>query len=132
MSIKSKVTKQTLKEIEKITGHKLTLGRLVWAIRECDEISQIKFAKKLGISNQHLCDIEHERKSVSPGLAATYAKKLGYLPEQFIQLALQSIVDREGLKVSVEIEPQSKIESHLKFVPCKSNTCDPPFFETRT
>ena len=106
MSIKNEVTKQTLKEMEKVTGCKLTLGKLIWAIRECDEMSQVEFAKKLGISKQHLCDIEHERKSISPGLAATYASKLGYLPEQFIQLALQGIVDRDGLRVFVEVEPR--------------------------
>ena len=108
MSIKSKVTRQTLKKIEDITGHKLTIGRLIWAIREAEETSQIEFAKRLGISKQHLCDIEHERKSISPGLAATYASKLGYLPEQFIQLALQGIVDRDGLKVFVAVKPGLK------------------------
>jgi len=106
MSIKNEITKQTVKEIEQITKHKLTLGKLIWAIRESDELSQVKFAKKLGISKQHLCDIEHERKRVSPGLAATYANELGYLPEQFIQLALQSIVDHEGLRVFVAVEPR--------------------------
>jgi DNA-binding XRE family transcriptional regulator len=107
MTIKSEVTKQTLKNMEKITGCKLTLGKLIWAIRESDEMSQVEFAKKLRISKQHLCDIEHERKSVSPGLAAIYADKLGYLPEQFIQLALQGMVDRDGLKVFVTIKSQS-------------------------
>lgn len=105
MSIKSKTTQNTLKQIEKITGP-LTLGKLLWAIRDCDEISQVEFAKKLGISKQHLCDIECGRKSVSPSLAASYAKILGYSPEQFIQLALQNIVDRDHLNVIVNILPK--------------------------
>lgn len=106
MSIKNEITKQTLKDMEKIIGCKLTLGKLLWAIRECDEISQIELAKKLGISKQHLCDIERGRKNVSPGLAAIYADKLGYLPEQFIQLAFQDMADRDGLKISVTVEPK--------------------------
>jgi transcriptional regulator with XRE-family HTH domain len=84
MSIKSKKTKKTLKEIKNITKIQLSFGKLIWAIRKADELSQIDFATKLKISKQHLCDIEHERKSVSPKLASKYAKILGYSKEQFI------------------------------------------------
>lgn len=103
MRIKSKMTEQTLKEIEKITGTKLTLGKLIWAIRQGDNISQVEFAEKLNISRQHLCDIEHERKTISPRLAAEYAEILGYSAEQFIRLSLQDLVDRDGLNVQVDI-----------------------------
>jgi len=104
MTIKSKITKRTLKNVEKITGAKLTLGKLLWAIRQAEEKTQVDFAKKLDISKQQLCDIEHDRKSVSPKLAAEYAKKLKYSREQFIRLSLQDMLDREGLKVDVEIK----------------------------
>lgn len=103
MSIKSKTTQATLDKIEKITNTKLTFGKLIWAIRQSDEISQVDFAEKLNITKQHLCDIEHGRKSVSPKLAAKYAVILGYSKEQFIRLVLQDLVDREGLNVEVEI-----------------------------
>lgn len=103
MSIKGKMTEKTLKHIEKITGTKFTLGKLIWAIRQADEISQVDFASILKISKQQLCDIEHERKSISPKLAAKYAEILGYSKEQFIRLSLQDLVDREGLNVEVEI-----------------------------
>jgi transcriptional regulator with XRE-family HTH domain len=106
MSIKSKMTTKTLKEIAKITGGELTLGKLIWSIRECEEMTQVAFAERLGISKQHLCDLEHDRKSVSPKLAAYYAEILEYSQEQFIQLALQNTVDREGLKVRIEVEPK--------------------------
>jgi len=103
MSIKSKMTQKTLKSIEMITGAKLTLGKLIWAIRQSDDISQIDFAEKLQVTKQHLCDIERGRKAVSPKLAAEYAKILGYSKEQFIRLALQDLVDRQGLNVEVEV-----------------------------
>ncbi len=103
MSIKSKVTKKTLKNIEKITGTKLTIGKVLWAIRESDDISQVEFSETLKISRQHLCDIEHGRKSVSPKLAAKYAAILRYSKEQFIRLALQELVDRDKLNVQVEV-----------------------------
>jgi len=106
MSIENKTNKQTMKQIEKITGGKLTLGKLLLSIRECDEMAQVDFAEKLGCSKQHLCDIEHDRKSISPKLAANYAKVLGYSQEQFVRLALQNIVDRDGIKLVVEIRPK--------------------------
>jgi transcriptional regulator with XRE-family HTH domain len=108
MSIKSKMTKKTLMDIEKITGTKLTLGKLIWAIRQSDDTSQVDFAAKLKITKQHLCDIEHARKGVSPKLAAKYATILGYSKEQFIRLALQDLLDRDGLNVEVEIVTKSR------------------------
>ena len=106
MTIKSKMTAKTLKELEKITG-KLTLGKLIWAIRDADGISQIELAAKLDISKQHLCDIEHNRKMISPKLAAKYAEILGYSKEQFIQLALQDWVDRDQLNVHIDVSDDS-------------------------
>ena len=103
MNIKSNITEKTLKKFEKITGEKLTLGKLIWSIRKADDISQVDFAHTLKITKQHLCDIERGRKSVGPKLAAKYANILGYSEEQFIRLALQDLVDREGLNVEVEI-----------------------------
>lgn len=111
MSIKSKMTEKTLKNIEKITGIKLTLGKLIWAVRQADEIPQIDFAKKLKITKQQLSDIEHNRKSVSPKLAAKYAEILGYSSEQFIRLSLQDLVDRQKLNVHVEIT-KKKSQKH--------------------
>jgi transcriptional regulator with XRE-family HTH domain len=112
MRIKSKMTEKTLKDIEKITGTKLTLGKLLLAIREADNISQVDFAHKLKITRSHLCDIEHGRKSVSPKLAAKYAEILSYSKEQFIRLALQDLVDREGLNVQVEITAKGRRKYH--------------------
>ena len=106
------MTEKTLKDIEKITGIKLTLGKLILSIRQADETSQVDFANKLKITKQHLCDIEHERKSVSPKLAAKYAAILGYSKEQFIRLALQDLVDREGLNVQVEITSKGRRKNH--------------------
>lgn len=104
MNINSKITRNTLDKIEKITGGPLTLGKLIWAIRQSEEMTQVDFAEQLGISKQHLCDIEHGRKPVSPKLAAEYAVKLGYSEKQFIRLALQDELDRAGLPFEVEIK----------------------------
>ncbi|HEX4045194.1 MAG TPA: helix-turn-helix transcriptional regulator [Gammaproteobacteria bacterium] len=90
--------------LEKISGKKLTLGNLIWSIRTCDEISQIDFAEKLGVSKQYLCDLEHGRKSVSPKKAKEFAKKLGYSQEQFIVLAIQDALAHDGIYLKVEFK----------------------------
>ena len=104
MSTKKSVTDKSLALLESISGKKLTIGSLLWSIRECDEITQIAFADKLGISRQYLCDIEHHRRGLSPEMAAKFAKKLGYSEEQFIRLAIQDELDRVGLPFDVEIK----------------------------
>lgn len=105
MNINSKITLNTLKSLEKITGGPLTFGKLIWAIRQSEEMSQVDFAEKLAISKQQLCDLEHGRKTVSPRLAERYAEKLGYSKEQFIRLCLQDMVDRAGLELTVDVKP---------------------------
>lgn len=92
-----------IKALEKHVGP-LTLGKLIWAARRCDEIPQKEFAKKLGITKSHLCDIEKGRKSVSPERAVHFAKKLGYPPEQFVSLALQDLLRAAGLRYTVKLE----------------------------
>lgn len=108
MTIKSEMTSKTLKEIEKITGGKLTLGKLLYAIREADEVSQTEFAKKLRISKQHLSGIENGKTFVSAQLAAKYASLLGYSKEQFIRLALQDEIDRYHLGVEIEVYKKTR------------------------
>lgn len=89
--------------LESLIG-KLTFGNMLQSIRECDEVSSADFAKKLGISKSHLCDIEQDRKSVSPERAARFAKILGYSQEQFVRLSLQGLVDKGRLRLKVLVE----------------------------
>lgn len=93
-----------LQFLEKRAGGPLTLGRLLGAIRRGDEVSQAEFARMLGISRSHLCDIEHGRKAVSLPRALKFAKVLGYPSDQFVRLALQSMVDGAGLNLHVTVE----------------------------
>lgn len=104
MPTNNKKSAQTIKKLEAIIGEKFTLGSFLAAIREGEEMTQVEFAKLLGISKQNLCDVEHGRRIISPKAAVKFAKKLGYAPDQFIRLTLQDLVDREGLHVIVEIK----------------------------
>jgi len=97
------INKKAMKQLESISGEKLTLRGLLHAIREGEEMSQVAFAEKLGVSRQYICDIEHGRRFVSPKAAYQYAKKLGYSKEQFVRFALQDSLDNDGLPYMIEI-----------------------------
>ena len=100
----TKKSKESLDYIDSLTGGKLTLGSLLLSIRQCEEMSQVDFSKQLGISRQNLCDIEHHRRFVSPKMAAEYADKLGYSKNQFVRLCLQDLLDRDQLRMTVDIQ----------------------------
>jgi plasmid maintenance system antidote protein VapI len=99
----TKKKSEALKFLEEAAGRSLTLGGLLESIRLTEELSQVAFAKKLGVSASHLCDIEKGRKVVSPERAARFAKVLGRSREQFVRLSLQELVDEAGLKLRVEV-----------------------------
>jgi transcriptional regulator with XRE-family HTH domain len=100
----TKRTQETLHYLENLIGEKLTLGSFILAIRQGEELSQVKFAKMLGVSRQVLCDIERGRRIISPKKAAQYAELLGYSKKQFVRLCLQEMIDRDHLGLIVEIE----------------------------
>ena len=43
--------------LKKLTGTSLTFGEMLEAFRQSEDLSQTDFAKKIGISKSHLCDI---------------------------------------------------------------------------
>ncbi len=94
---------ETMRFLENVAGRPLTLGGLLESIRLSEEMSQAEFAKKLGISPSHLCDIEKRRKVVSPERAARFARILGRSEQQFVRLALQALVNEAGLKMKVDV-----------------------------
>jgi len=90
----------------------MTLGKFLAAIREGEGWSLEEMGKKLGISRAHLCDIEKERRVLSPERAARFAKVLGYSEVQMVQLALQDLVNKNGLHFLVDVKPAEKKERH--------------------
>jgi DNA-binding transcriptional regulator YiaG len=89
--------------LENAAGGPLTLGRLIAAIRQGEEMTQGEFAKMLDVTVSHVCDIETARKFVSPARAARFAKILRRSPAQFVRLALQDEVNEAKLKFHVEV-----------------------------
>lgn len=103
MTTNKKRKSKTVTFLEELTDGPLTFGRLIHAIRLGDELTQEVFAKKLGVSKAHICDVEKDRRLVSPVRAEAWAYQLGYSPEQFVELALQASLEKEGLKYKVRL-----------------------------
>jgi len=89
--------------LERIAGP-LTFGSYLEAIRLGEEWSQEEMGRRLHVSRAHLCDIEKGRRSPSPERAARFARTLGYSEAQFVQLALQQMIDSAGLKLAVAVK----------------------------
>ena len=88
--------------LEAITGP-LTFGGMLEAIRQGEGESLAEFAKRLDVSRMYLHDIEKGRRGVSLERAAAWATLLGYGRAQFIELALQQLVDAAKLDYRVAI-----------------------------
>ena len=104
----NKINRETIAFLESLAGTPFTLGSLLLAIREGEGSAQVEFAKKLGISRQNLCHIEHERRAVSPKMAARFAKILGYSEKQFIKLSLQNTLNKDCLGFFVDIKESNE------------------------
>lgn len=97
-------TSKTMRILEKFTGGRLTLGEALRAIRQCDEIKQVDFAKKLNVTKSYLSDLENDRKEVSPKKAAEFAKILHESEKQFVRLAIQDMLERQNLHYEVYLK----------------------------
>lgn len=92
-----------MKLLEELAGP-LTIGALLRAIRNGEELTLSGFAERIEISAQNLSDIERGRKGVSPERAARWAQLLGLSEAQFIRLALEDALRRKGLDYHVSLQ----------------------------
>ena len=91
------------KFLEKRSGGPLTFGKALRAVRTTIGLTQVEFAKKLGISKANLCDIEKDRRFVSADKAAEFSRRVGHPETVFIKLAIDDQLRRFGLKYKVEL-----------------------------
>ena len=91
----------TMKFLEGLMGGPLTFGAMVRSIRETDELTQEDVATKVGVSKQHVSDVEHGRRRVSIERAARWAEALGYPPAYFVRMVAQEEIDAVGVKLKV-------------------------------
>jgi transcriptional regulator with XRE-family HTH domain len=90
-------------KLEKTYGP-LTFGSLLKSFRQADDISQVEFAKKLGLSRQNVSDLESGRRIPSSKRASKIAKKLGLPETALIKLAIQDSLNKDGFKLEVNIK----------------------------
>jgi antitoxin HigA-1 len=88
---------------DSLRGHPLTFGEALAAMRHVHESTQAVFAKKLGISTAHLCDLEKGRRFVSAERAASFARKMKCPETVWVKLAIQDQINQAGLKMKVDI-----------------------------
>lgn len=98
-----KLNSSTNAFLESLNDGPLTFGQLLASLRQADELSLTQFAQKLGISRQHLHQLENGQKRVSPERAVRFARALGHNEVYFVQLALQGLVDDAGVPAKVEL-----------------------------
>jgi transcriptional regulator with XRE-family HTH domain len=91
--------------LDDLIAEPFTLGLLLRSLRLAEEETLEEFAGRLAISRSHLLDIEKGRKAVSPARASQFAEALGHSKKQFIELAIQDLLEREGVpgKVTVDV-----------------------------
>ena len=90
-SRQSKRNAETMAFLESLNGGRLTFGQLLSSLRQSEEESAATFADRLGISRQHLHQLETGQKRVSPERAVRFARLLGQSQTFFLQLALQDL-----------------------------------------
>jgi transcriptional regulator with XRE-family HTH domain len=90
--------------LRELNGGPLSFGQLLSALRESEEQTLIQFATRLGVSRQHLHQLEAGQKRVSPERAVRFARALGHSEIYFVQLALQDMVNDAGVPARVEIK----------------------------
>jgi transcriptional regulator with XRE-family HTH domain len=89
---------------KKLLGGPLSMGAALAGLRDLHDLTQVELARRVGMSRQHICDIEKHRRFVSPAKAAEIAKRLGHPEAYFVKLALQDIINHDGLKYKVNVE----------------------------
>ena len=86
---------------------RMTVAMFLKAFRAGEGLSQIEYARKLGLSRANLCDLEKGRKLISPERAAKLAKRIGVPEKVLIQLAIQDSLQSARLKYTVELKAAS-------------------------
>ena len=79
----------------------LTFGDFIKNHRLGEELTQVEFAKSLGISKQRLCDIEKNRTNISLKLCKKISKKLDLPFEWLAKLSLQDQINKVGLQLKI-------------------------------
>lgn len=88
--------------ISEIHGH-LYFGKMIRSLRQCEEISQVDMAKRLGISRQYLCNIESGARTADVEMAVKFAQIFNHPTEFFVSRLLEDQLYVAGLDFKVQL-----------------------------
>lgn len=86
---------------------KSSFGEFVKDIRECDEISQTELAKRMHVSRQFIHAIENDKANISLDMAIKIANALRYPYEAFVEIFLNDMLRKSGIKKVVHLESRA-------------------------
>ena len=84
-----------------------SFGEFVRDIRECDEISQTELARRMRVSRQFIHAVEKDKANISLEMAIKIARKLGYPYEAFVEIFLNDMLRKSGIKKVVHLESKA-------------------------
>ncbi len=82
---------------------RISFGTFLLSWRKSEGLSQVEFAKKCGLSAANLCDLEQGRRVPSAVRAKQIAKKLRLPEKGLITLAVQDMLQKQGLNYGIEL-----------------------------
>lgn len=86
---------------------KYSFGEFVRDIRECDEITQTELAKRMRVSRQFISAVEKNKAKISLEMAVKIAHALGYPYEAFVEIFLNDMLRKSGIKKVVHLESKA-------------------------
>jgi DNA-binding XRE family transcriptional regulator len=86
---------------------KSSFGEFVRDIRECDEVTQTELAKRMRVSRQFINAVEKDKANVSLEMAIRIARSLGYPYEAFVEVFLNDLLRKSGIKKVVHLETKA-------------------------
>jgi transcriptional regulator with XRE-family HTH domain len=103
MTIKKSISaRKALKDVLKSS-----FGEFVRDIRECDEVSQTELAKRMHVSRQFIHAIEKDKANISLEMAVRIAEALGYPYDAFVEIFLNDMLRKFGIKKVVHLESKA-------------------------
>lgn len=84
-------------KVTKKIDESMTLGMLMRAFREAEDIAQVDLAARLEVSKQFLNDVENNRKKVGIPFIQKFATSLGFSPDTFVSVYLRDQVREAGM-----------------------------------
>lgn len=100
-----KKTMSARKALENVL--KSSFGEFVRDIRECDEMSQAQLAKRMHVSRQFINAVERNKANVSLEMVIKIARSLGYPYEAFVEIFLNDMLRKSGIKKIVHLESKA-------------------------